>query len=95
MIFIRSLFILCAAAVVLAAPPDPAIVEREAPEAQLVRRTTVSPGEGTVNGMFFSLFEQVESGVVMNIGTKEYSLTWTPAAVDLVAGIGWNPGSAQ
>lgn len=95
MVSFTSLLALCSAAAVLAAPTDLANVAREAPEAQLVRRTTVGSGTGTSGGYYYSLYEEVDSGVTMNIGTGEYSLTWTSAAVDVVAGIGWATGSAR
>ncbi|KAF8900886.1 glycosyl hydrolases family 11-domain-containing protein, partial [Gymnopilus junonius] len=50
---------------------------------------------GTVGGYYYSLWEQNNSGVTMNIGTGQYSLTWSSAAVDVVAGIGWATGSPQ
>jgi endo-1,4-beta-xylanase len=95
MVSFTSLLALCSAAVVLAAPSDLANVAREAPEAQLVRRTTVGSGTGTAGGYYYSLYEEVDSGVTMNIGTGSYTLSWTAAATDVVAGIGWATGSAQ
>ena len=90
-----SLLALCTAAAVLAAPTDLAVVERDdAP--QVFKRTTITTSStGTAGGYWYSLWEQNNSGVTMNIGTGQYSLTWSSAAVDVVAGIGWATGSAQ
>jgi len=96
MVFFASLIALCSVAAVLAIPAELANVTRETPEVQLSRRTTVtSSSTGTVSGYYYSLWEQVNSGVTMNIGTGQYSLSWSSASQDVVAGIGWNPGSAQ
>ncbi len=87
---VRSFLVaLCAAAVALASPFANSTSD-------LSKRTTVSTsGTGTAGGYYYSLYEEVNSGVSMNIGTGTYSLTWSAAAVDVVAGIGWMPGSAQ
>ncbi|KAF8962078.1 glycosyl hydrolases family 11-domain-containing protein [Flammula alnicola] len=96
MVSFSSLLALCFAAVVLAAPAELANVTSETPEAQLVRRTTItSSSTGTANGYYYSLWEQVNSGVTMNIGSGQYSLSWSSSSVDVVAGVGWQPGSAQ
>jgi endo-1,4-beta-xylanase len=95
MVSFTSLLVLCSAAVALAAPAELANVAREAPEAQLVSRTTVGSGTGSAGGYYYSLYEEDDSGVTMNIGTGSYTLSWTAAAVDVVAGIGWATGSAQ
>jgi len=92
MVSFKSLLALCsiAAQVVLAAPSEPG--------AQLVRRqgTTVTTSTtGNAGGMWYSCYIEENTGVTMNIGTGEYSLTWASSAVDVVAGIGWATGSAQ
>lgn len=92
MVSFSSLLALCSAAAVLAAPSN---VTHE-PEAHLVRRTTVSSSStGTVDGYYYSLYMEDNGGVTMNIGTGQYNLSWTASSVDVVAGIGWQPGSAQ
>ncbi|KDR84952.1 hypothetical protein GALMADRAFT_52202 [Galerina marginata CBS 339.88] len=96
MVSFASFIALCYAAAVLAVPNELANVTGETPGAQLIRRATItSSSTGTVNGYYYSLWEQVNSGVTMNIGTGQYSLTWSTASQDVVAGIGWNPGSAR
>lgn len=91
-----SLLMLCSVATVLAAPTDLVAVTRDTPEPQLVRRTTItSSSTGTTNGYYYSLWMQDNTGVTMNIGTGQYSLTWSSSAVDVVGGIGWATGSAQ
>jgi len=59
------------------------------------RLTLTSSSTGSTGGYYYSLYEQVNSGVSMNIGTGTYSLSWNANSVDVVAGIGWNPGSAR
>ncbi|GJJ15232.1 hypothetical protein Clacol_009508 [Clathrus columnatus] len=90
--FSFSLLALLSAAAVLAAPSQLANVTDEA---HLIRRQTVASGTGTIDGYYYSLYEEVDSGVTMNVGSGEYSVTWTAASVDVVAGIGWATGSAQ
>ncbi|GJJ07009.1 hypothetical protein Clacol_001207 [Clathrus columnatus] len=90
-----SLLALLSAATVLAAPSQLLNITQGTPGAHLVRRETVASGTGTVDGYYYSLYEEVDSGVTMNIGSGEYSVTWTAASQDVVAGIGWQPGSAQ
>lgn len=85
------LLILCSAAVALASPfrfgNDTETLDR--------RLTLTTSSTGTSGGYYYSLWEQVNSGVTMNIGTGTYSLTWSSSSQDVVAGIGWNPGKAQ
>lgn len=89
MVSFASLFVLCSAAVALASPTANSTRE-------LAKRTTITTsGTGTAGGYYYSLYEEVNSGVSMNIGTGSYSLTWSSASQDVVAGIGWMPGSAQ
>ncbi|KAF5328823.1 hypothetical protein D9619_011507 [Psilocybe cf. subviscida] len=86
-----SLFVLCTAAVALASP-----FQFSNETTTLERRLTLSSSTtGTSGGYYYSLWEQNNSGVTMNIGTGTYSLTWSSASQDVVAGIGWMPGSAQ
>ena len=93
MVFFTSLLTLVFAAAVLAAPSE---VENATNEAHLSRRATItSSSTGTVNGYYYSLWEQVNSGVTMNIGTGQYNLSWSSSSQDVVAGIGWMPGSAK
>lgn len=92
MVSFTSLLALLSAAVVLAAPSG----NVTSPEARLSRRETITTSStGTYDGYYYSLYEENNVGVTMNIGSGEYSVTWTSAATDVVAGIGWMPGSAQ
>ncbi|KAH9480913.1 Endo-1,4-beta-xylanase A [Psilocybe cubensis] len=89
MVSFKSLLVLCSAAVAFAIPFGNSTEEID-------RRATITTSStGTVNGYYYSLWEQVNSGVSMNIGTGQYSLTWSSSSQDVVAGIGWNPGSAR
>jgi len=92
MVSFKSLVVLCSAAVALAIPSNTTLDARGA-DASLL--TLTSSSTGTSGGYYYSLWEQVNSGVSMNIGSGQYSLTWNSASQDVVAGIGWMPGSAQ
>jgi endo-1,4-beta-xylanase len=60
------------------------------------RGTTVTTSTtGTVDGYYYSCYIESDTGVTMDIGSGEYSLTWSSSATDVVAGIGWSTGSAR
>lgn len=62
----------------------------------LEKRTTVTTSTtGTAGGYYYSCYIESNGGATMDINTGQYSLTWEASATDVVAGIGWNPGSAQ
>ncbi|KAG6810566.1 hypothetical protein H0H92_011322 [Tricholoma furcatifolium] len=96
MVSFKALLTLCSAAVaVMAAPnPQPFAALRNA---TLDRRTTYSSSTtGTDDGYFYSLYmEDSSTGTSMNVNGNSYSLTWSSDVTDVVAGVGWNPGSAQ
>lgn len=92
MVSFKSLIVLCSAAVAFAAPSNVTIDAREADKSLL---TIYSSTTGTSGGHYYSLWEQVNSGVTMNINTGQYSLSWNTASQNVVGGIGWNPGSSQ
>ena len=92
MVHFKSLVVLCTTALAFAFPRN-ATLDSRAADNSLVTITTSSTG--TAGGYYYSLWEQVNTGVTMNIGTGQYSLTWNSASQDVVAGIGWMPGSAQ
>jgi len=50
---------------------------------------------GTTGGYYYSNYIESGTGVTMDIGTGTYSLTWTTAAEDVVAGIGWSTGAVR
>ncbi|KAG6809559.1 hypothetical protein H0H92_015817 [Tricholoma furcatifolium] len=51
---------------------------------------------GTYNGYFYSLYtEDTVSDTTLTVNGDSYTLTWGSDVVDVVAGVGWNPGSAQ
>ncbi|MER7916269.1 MULTISPECIES: glycoside hydrolase family 11 protein [unclassified Streptomyces] len=57
--------------------------------------TITSNSTGTNNGYFYSFWEQ-SSGATMTLGSgSNYSLTWNTASQNIVAGTGWNPGTAN
>lgn len=61
----------------------------------LAARATVSPGEGTFDGVFYSFFTAGSSDVIMtNIAAGEYEIQWDGSG-DFVAGQGTNPGSTS
>ncbi|KAG6828749.1 hypothetical protein H0H93_014756, partial [Arthromyces matolae] len=87
----RTLLALCTAAVSVAAIPY------NNTSAALARRTTFSSSTtGTQDNYFYSLYmEDSSTGTSMDVENGSYSLTWAADVVDVVAGLGWNPGSAQ
>ena len=50
---------------------------------------------GSAGGYYYSCYIESGSGVSMDIGTGTYKLSWTTAAEDVVAGIGWATGAAR
>ncbi|KAG6810567.1 hypothetical protein H0H92_011323 [Tricholoma furcatifolium] len=94
MVSFTSLIALCSAAVAVMAAPNPAPFRN----ATLASRseTLTSSTTGTDSGYFYSLYlEDSSSDTTMTVNGNSYSLTWGSDAVDVVAGVGWNPGSAQ
>jgi endo-1,4-beta-xylanase len=61
----------------------------------LSRRQTVSSGTGNINGYFYSLWTQANTGATMDVGTGSYSLSWQTSSQNVVGGVGWNPGSSS
>lgn len=56
--------------------------------------TITASGTGTYGGYYYSNY--VETGTdSLTLGTGTYSLSWTTAATDVVAGIGWETGAAR
>lgn len=64
---------------------------------QLAARDTIvtTSTTGSAGGYYYSCYIESGSGVSMDIGTGTYTLTWTTAAEDVVAGIGWATGAAR
>ncbi|KAG6835677.1 hypothetical protein H0H93_015846, partial [Arthromyces matolae] len=92
MVSFRTLLSLCAAAVAVKAAPC-----SNATTSALARPTTFSSSTtGTQDGYFYSLYmEDSSTGTTMDVESGSYSLTWSADVVDVVAGLGWNPGSAH
>ncbi|KAF9474731.1 hypothetical protein BDN70DRAFT_996873 [Pholiota conissans] len=89
---LSSFLALVSAAAVLAVPASAG----NATAIDIQRRATITTSTtGTSGGLYYSLWMQSNGGATMNIGTNQYSLTWQTSSQDVVAGIGWNPGSAQ
>ncbi|KAG0652201.1 Xylanase X22 [Hyphodiscus hymeniophilus] len=63
----------------------------------LVARDTIvtTSTTGTAGGYYFSSYIEGGTGSSMDIGTGSYKLTWTTAAQDVVAGIGWATGAVR
>ncbi|KAG6908662.1 hypothetical protein DXG01_003756 [Tephrocybe rancida] len=59
------------------------------------RTATTSSSTSALDGYFYSLWTQNNAGATMNVNAGQYSLTWFAPTVHVVAGIGWNPGSAR
>ncbi|KUJ11552.1 endo-1,4-beta-xylanase [Mollisia scopiformis] len=64
---------------------------------ELATRDTIvtTSTTGTAGGYYYSCYIESGSGVSMDIGTGTYKLTWTTAAEDVVAGIGWSTGAVR
>ena len=75
---------LMGAASVLAAPTE--LVERST--------TVTASGTGTYGGYYYSNYVEAGSDS-LTLGTGSYSLTWTTANEDVVAGVGWSTGAAR
>ena len=86
--FSSTLLALAAAAGVLAAPVSPA-------SPLLDKRQSEAPGTGTNNGYYWSYYNSGGGSATFTLGSgSEYSLSWEDDG-DIVAGTGYNPGSAQ
>ncbi|KAK5134160.1 hypothetical protein LTR08_006935 [Meristemomyces frigidus] len=76
---------LVGAASVFAAPVE--LVERS----EVITTST----SGTYQGYYFQNYVESGQGSTLTLGTGQFSLTWTTAAEDVVAGVGWSTGSAR
>lgn len=67
-----------------------------APASEVKRRSeTITDNEtGTYGGYYYSNYVETGSDS-FTLGTGTYSLTWTSANTDVVAGIGWQTGAAR
>ncbi|KAG6864545.1 hypothetical protein C0991_008861 [Blastosporella zonata] len=95
MVSFRSLLTLCSAAVAVVAIPTQTANATEARGLARRSSTFTSSTTGTLDGYFYSLYMEDASGATMVDNGNSYSLTWDSSVVDVVAGVGWNPGSAQ
>ncbi|KAG6811688.1 hypothetical protein H0H92_006249 [Tricholoma furcatifolium] len=94
MVSFTSLVTLCSAALAVMAAPSP--VSQESALERRSHEVFTSSTTGTYNGMYYSLYmEDSSSSTSMTDYGGTYTLTWAADAVDVVAGVGWNPGSAQ
>jgi len=67
-----------------------------APHELATRDTIVTTSTtGTAGGYYFSNYIESGTGASLDIGTGTYKLTWTTAAEDVVAGIGWSTGAVR
>ncbi|KAG6853016.1 hypothetical protein C0991_007457 [Blastosporella zonata] len=91
MVSFPTLLTFCSVAVAVSALPSTRLSKR-----QSTNTTTVTTSNtGFVDGYFYSFWDQVNGPATMEIGNGSYNLTWTSDTIDIVAGLGWNPGSAQ
>ena len=65
--------------------------------AELARRdlTVTTSTSGTYNGYYYQNYVEGSSGSTMVVGTGSFKLTWTTAAEDVVAGVGWQTGALR
>lgn len=93
MVSFTSLLAICSAAMTAMAMPR---LSNVTSENELVRRATISTSTtGTLNGYYYALWMQANTGATMDIEAGSYSLTWATSSVNVVGGIGWMPGSAR
>ncbi|KAG6876328.1 hypothetical protein C0993_003986, partial [Termitomyces sp. T159_Od127] len=93
MVFFTPLFTICSVAMTVMAMPR---LSNITSENELVRRATISTSTtGTLDGYYYSLWMQANSGATLNVEAGSYSLTWSTNSVNVVGGIGWMPGSAR
>ncbi|KAG6831422.1 hypothetical protein H0H92_010635 [Tricholoma furcatifolium] len=93
MVSFTSLVAFCSAAMAVMAAPRPAPFN-----STIARRSEsfTASTTGTYDGYFYSLYlEDSATDTTLTVNGDSYSLTWGSDAVDIVAGVGWNPGSAQ
>ncbi|KAH9833350.1 xylanase B [Teratosphaeria destructans] len=91
----RLTSLLLAASALRSVTALPSRMQERAPYNATKRETITSSGEGTVDGYFYSLYIQDSSGATFDIEDGSYSLTWDSSVEDVVAGIGWETGSAR
>ncbi|KAL9074302.1 MAG: hypothetical protein Q9157_004443 [Trypethelium eluteriae] len=66
------------------------------PSALIPRQSITTSTTGTNNGYYYSVYIEENSGATYTNGAAgQYTLTWSSAAVDVVAGKGWQTGSAR
>ncbi|KAE9379478.1 glycoside hydrolase family 11 protein [Stipitochalara longipes BDJ] len=61
---------------------------------QAMKRDTPQ-GTGTDDGFFYSNWSDGKDYTYNNLGSGEYSVSWTSGSGNLVVGKGWNPGAAK
>ncbi|KAG6844849.1 hypothetical protein H0H87_003092 [Tephrocybe sp. NHM501043] len=90
MVSFKSLLTICSVA--LAASALPSFNGTE-----LAKRSTTytSNDASTVDGWYHSFWMQNSAGASFTVNQNQYSLTWTTSTQNVVAGLGWNPGSAK
>jgi len=86
------------AATILAACSSIAVIAAPAAiDTELEKRseTITTSTTGTYDGYYFSNYIESGTGSTLTLGSGTYSLSWTTAAQDVVAGIGWATGAAR
>jgi endo-1,4-beta-xylanase len=88
-IFINTLLAVWGTATALATPIE---LQNDLEKRSEVVTTSTT---GTYDGYYYSNYIESGSGATLTLGSGTYSLSWTTAAEDVVAGIGWSTGSAR
>ncbi|KDR71788.1 hypothetical protein GALMADRAFT_779852 [Galerina marginata CBS 339.88] len=87
-----SLLALCSAAASLIVPSE--LSNLITPETQLVRRQTLTTNAtGTIGSNYYSLWDQADAGVTMNLNYGQYRLSWSSVSERFIGGMGWVTGS--
>ncbi|EKM77078.1 hypothetical protein AGABI1DRAFT_44028 [Agaricus bisporus var. burnettii JB137-S8] len=87
--------LLLAASAAVAAMAMPHFANNTESHLLLPRQLITTSSTGNVNGYFYSLWMQSNTGATMDIQSGSYSMNWQSSSQNVVGGIGWNPGSSQ
>ncbi|ROW17425.1 hypothetical protein VPNG_00980 [Cytospora leucostoma] len=96
MLSLRNLLVAIAGATaVLSAPADKDLARRASAELAERSETLTTSGTGTYGSYYYSFYVESNTGASLTLGTGTYSLKWSSSSTDVVAGIGWETGSAR
>lgn len=95
MISLRSALVVAATAIAFAYSENPMKTKKDLPDSSHIKRQAITSSEsGTNNGYYYELWAPGETVSYENGDGGEYSVTWS-GDYSVIAGKGWNPGSAM